>query len=134
MFGLDGETVLDNDPLVPEGNTEMASRTIDLLEDDLSGSAADETVSFSLDGVPYEIDLTASNAQAMRDALSTYIEHARFATKNNKPKRTTKPRSQATYDPKEIRIWAKTQGIDVPDRGRLPQVLVEKYQGSLGSE
>ena len=41
-----------------------------VLEDDLDGSVADETVTFALDGVTYEIDLNAKNAGELRDALA----------------------------------------------------------------
>ena len=57
----------------------MAQRVNIVLEDDLDGSEADETVTFALDGVTYEIDLNAKNAAALRDALAQYVGHARRA-------------------------------------------------------
>jgi hypothetical protein len=50
-----------------------------LLIDDLDGSKADGTVRFGLDDTEYEIDLTAGHAQALRDALSRYVQAARRA-------------------------------------------------------
>ena len=48
----------------------MAKTTIVQLTDDLDGSEADKTVSFSLDGVSYEIDLSQKNASALEKAFS----------------------------------------------------------------
>ena len=55
----------------------MAQQVQVLLVDDIDGGKAAETVSFSLDGVSYEIDLSAKNAAKLRDALSTWVGHAR---------------------------------------------------------
>ena len=46
----------------------MAQRVNIVLEDDLDGTDADETVTFALDGVGYEIDLSSANAATLRDA------------------------------------------------------------------
>lgn len=51
----------------------MASRTVVELFDDLDGGRADETVTFALDGVEYEIDLSKANATALRDVFVDYI-------------------------------------------------------------
>ena len=59
----------------------MAQKHIVQLIDDLDGSAATETVSFSLDGAAYEIDLSAGNATKLRDALSNYIANGRRASR-----------------------------------------------------
>ena len=60
----------------PEGKT-MAKKVQVLLVDDIDKSSpADETVSFSLDGVSYEIDLTSGNAAKLRDDLAVWIGHA----------------------------------------------------------
>lgn len=54
----------------------MASKTVVELYDDMDGGLADETVRFALDGVEYEIDLSAEHAAALRDTLAVYIGHA----------------------------------------------------------
>ena len=58
----------------------MASKTVVELFDDLDGGRADETVVFALDGVEYEIDLSKSNATALRDVLAAYIAHGHRVT------------------------------------------------------
>ena len=55
----------------------MAQRVHIVLEDDVDGSEADETVIFGLDGSSYEIDLSAKNAAKLRDALAVYVAAAR---------------------------------------------------------
>lgn len=54
----------------------VASKTVVELFDDLDGGRADETVRFELDGVEYEIDLSAPHAAKLRDVLAVYIGHA----------------------------------------------------------
>jgi hypothetical protein len=54
----------------------VASKTVVELFDDLDGGRADETVRFALDGVEYEIDLSAKHAAELRDMLAVYIGHA----------------------------------------------------------
>ena len=58
----------------------MAQKVQIILEDDLDGGEADETVSFALDGTSYEIDLNEANATKMREALAPYVGHARKVT------------------------------------------------------
>ena len=55
----------------------MAQKVQVLLVDDIDGGTADETVTFGLDGVTYEIDLTAGHATELRDALAQWVGHAR---------------------------------------------------------
>src|SRR4051812_50119181 len=55
----------------------MAQKVQVILVDDVDGGEASETVSFSLDGVSYEIDVSESNAGALRDALAPWVGHAR---------------------------------------------------------
>ena len=75
-----------------KGRKFMAQKVQVLLVDDIDGSDADETVTFSLDGVSYEIDLTDANAQKLRDDLSTWIGHARRAGGRKTTSRSTTAR------------------------------------------
>jgi hypothetical protein len=98
----------------------MAQRVNIVLEDDLDGSDADETVTFSLDGVGYEIDLSSGNAAKLRDALAPYVGHAR-RTSGRRP--GGRPAARATgggkRDLSEVREWARSKGHKVSDRGRI---------------
>ena len=95
----------------------MAQKVETLLIDDLDGSAADGTVRFGVDGADYEIDLSASHAQQLRDALAPYISAAGTGRKT----------AQAAPDPIEVREWARSQGIDVKDRGRVPGEVIARF-------
>jgi hypothetical protein len=101
--------------------------------DDFDGSDADGTVRFGLDGTEYEIDLNAGHAQALRDALAPYVRAARRA--GGAARRTTRGgrRSQGgELNAIEIREWAKTQGIEVKDRGRVPAELAARFKAATG--
>ena len=51
----------------------MAQKVNIILVDDLDGGSADENVRFGLDGVSYEIDLSAANAAELRSSLERFV-------------------------------------------------------------
>lgn len=106
----------------------MAQKVEVTLVDDLDGGSADETVSFAIDGAQYEIDLSAKNAQKLRDAVTPFVGAARKASRTTA--RNTRGRSSATVDREQnqaIREWAKKKGLNVSERGRIPAEIVERY-------
>ena len=111
----------------------MAQKIQTLFIDDLDDSEADGTVRFGLDGTDYEIDLNAAHAQELRDALARYVTAARRAGGSpRRPARTGRKAPANGPNTTEIREWAKTQGIEVKDRGRVPAELVVKFQAATG--
>lgn len=98
----------------------MAQKVSIVLVDDIDGAEAEETVSFSLDGRDYEIDLSAKNAAKLRDALAPYVGHARRGG-GRKRSRSGGP------SPSDIRSWARENGFNVPDRGRVSSQVREAY-------
>ena len=99
--------------------------------DDLDGSEAEGTVRFGLDGAEYEIDLNAEHARTMRDALARYVRAARRAGGGaRRPTRSGRRARADGVDSTEVREWAKAQGIDVKDRGRVPAELVVKFKAA----
>ena len=114
----------------------MAQKVQVLLVDDIDGSEAEETVSFSLDGVTYEIDLSSKNAATLRDAVAPYVGVARKAGRvaaKAAVVRTHPVGSTATADREQnqaIREWAKKRGFKVSDRGRIPNDIVKKFHAS----
>jgi hypothetical protein len=104
----------------------MAQKVHITLEDDLDGGDATETVSFGLDGKSYEIDLNNKNATALRNALSKYIAAGRRAGGRSAPKRRTQMGASA----REIRDWARSNGRQVPDRGRIPAEVREAFEAA----
>ena len=109
----------------------MAQKVQTLFIDDLDGSAAEGTVRFGLDGVEYEIDLSAEHSQELRDALARYLGAARRVGGSAKrPPRGGRRGSVGGPNPTEVREWAKEQGIEVKDRGRVPAELVVKFKAA----
>jgi hypothetical protein len=116
----------------------VAKRTVHMLVDDLDGGDADETITFGVDGVQYQIDLSAKNATTMREALARYIEAGtRIGRSPTAPARPTSARGRAPArvdrdQNRAIREWAHTKGIDVSDRGRIRQDIVDRYHAEAG--
>lgn len=109
----------------------MAEHIVKRLIDDLDGREAEETVLFSIDGVYYEIDLNTANAQKLRDCFSPFVERARRPTgRGTDGRRRGNAVSNRTRSA-DIRTWAKTQGLAVSERGRIPTSLVEKYEKAV---
>lgn len=112
----------------------MAQQQIIRLVDDIDGTeipqGKGETISFSLDGASYEIDLNEKNAKAMRAALGEYIDYARKAGRATASARGRKAGTTRDYDPAAVRAWAKANGHKAPDRGRFPNDLIEAYKAA----
>ena len=111
----------------------MAQKVQTLFIDDLDGSEAEGTVRFGLDGAEYEIDLNAEHAPALRDALASYVGAARRAGGGTRrPARGGRRARADRVDSTEVREWAKAQGIEVKDRGRVPAELMVKFKATTG--
>jgi hypothetical protein len=118
----------------------MARKVQVILSDDLDDSIpADETVTFALDGTTYEIDLSDKNAAEMRDAFGKYVSAARKVGSRG-GRSSGAGRSRATggggggrMDREQagaIRDWARKNGHQVSDRGRIPASVVEAYESA----
>lgn len=106
----------------------MAQRVNVVLVDDLDGSDASETVNFALDGVDYEIDLSDKHAGDLRKAVSLYVGHARRTGGRRKSgKRSSAPSGSDGASAADIRAWARDNGWDVPERGRVAAEVREAY-------
>jgi hypothetical protein len=113
----------------------MAQKVQTLLIDDLDGGEAESTVRFGLDGTDYEIDLNAKHADALRKALTPYVGAARRAPGSiaRRPGRSGRRAGNVGGpDSTAVREWAKSQGIEVKDRGRVPAELVAKFKAATG--
>ena len=115
----------------------MAQRMIVQLTDDLDGKpirdGKGETIRFGLDRTEYEIDLADKNAKALRDTFAKYVSAARRTGAGSRSTGRSRARRAGTardYDPKAVRAWAESQGIQVSQRGRVPADLVAKYQAA----
>ncbi|MBB5110049.1 histone-like nucleoid-structuring protein Lsr2 [Streptomyces spectabilis] len=109
----------------------MAQKTIVITTDDLTGETSEEaqTHKFSLNGVAYEIDLTPENYDKLDAALRPFIENGR---KTGRVKAEAKVRSVSTKGPKaeDMRAWARENGFEVNDRGRVPAAIREAFEAA----
>jgi hypothetical protein len=106
----------------------VAQRVHIVLEDDIDGGTAEETVRFGLDGNTYEIDLSAKNATQFRDALAPYVGAARRASGTRSSRKSQRTRGGSGPNPSEIREWARANGHTVSDRGRVPAHVRADYE------
>lgn len=107
----------------------MARKVIVRMVDDLDGGDADETVEFGLDGVSYTIDLSAKNAETLRSVFAPYIAVAQRVS----PPRGRRANGAGVGDRSElkaIREWARANGYQVSDRGRIPANIINAYQSA----
>ena len=118
---------------VNDEGTDMVQRHVTILEDDLDGGEAVETVSFSVDGVAYEIDLNADNAAKLRDDFAPWVGAARKAT-GRKPagRRPAATGAARKREIAAIREWGRENGWKVSERGRLSADLEEAYAKANG--
>jgi hypothetical protein len=115
----------------------MAQQVLVQLVDDLDGTASSDvsTVSFALDGVTYEIDLSESNAERLRGSLTQYVESARRV--GGRLKRGSKSAQNGSGTSAEaglIRAWANENGYGLSGRGRIPSHVVEAYKEAKAAE
>jgi len=109
----------------------MAQRVNVVLVDDIDGTDAAETISFAMDGVDYEIDLSEKHAADLRDAVSVYVGHARRTGGRRKGRGRSSSNSGGSgasgASAADIRAWARENGWEVPERGRVSAEVREAY-------
>ena len=110
----------------------MARKVQVVLEDDLNGGEAAETVPFALDGKSYEIDLSHKNAAALRAALKPWIEVARRAGRAPVASASVQRSARRSGEASAIRKWAEENGIEVSSRGRISADLRARYKAAVG--
>ncbi len=119
----------------------MATQTTITLIDDIDGSEAVETVEFALDGASYEIDLSEKNAKKLRDAVASYVAHGRHVDAHGRQEgpssgggRRRGGRTASVRNSREqlqaIRDWARRNGHQVSDRGRIAASVVDAFEAA----
>jgi hypothetical protein len=102
------------------------------LVDGIDGDNRTETVAFSYRGANYEIDLSEKSAAVLDEVLAPYLANARrVRTKPAAPRRPA-AKSSVPAGPREVRAWAKNNGIEVSDRGRISAAVMRRYQEAHG--
>jgi hypothetical protein len=112
----------------------MAQVTTITLTDDMTGDPADETVTFGLDGSEYVIDLSANNAGILRDILGDYVTHGRKVGKLTAASASSRRNgTRASVDREQsraIREWARQNGYNVSDRGRISENIMRQFDAA----
>ncbi len=115
----------------------MAQQTVVRLVDDLDDTVIQDgegqTVKFGLDGTSYEIDLTNTHADELREAVSRYVQAGRKLGTTRTAAVTGSSRGPARRDREQtqaIRDWAKAQGMEVSERGRIPKTVLDAYNAA----
>ncbi|MEU2361818.1 Lsr2 family protein [Streptomyces noursei] len=107
----------------------MAQKFVTIYTDDLTGEESQDasTHTIAIDGVAYEIDLGPDSYDKLLEAVGPFLKAGRRAgrIKGVAGARRTTPNSAG--DTAKIRAWAKENGIDVNDRGRVPASVREAY-------
>ena len=107
----------------------MAKQTVTI--DDLDQTPGAREVHFSLDNYEYIVDLNEKNLAELKEVLAKYIEVATPLGKVYRatPQRPSVRRRTAAEGPStsEMREWAKKNGHEVSDRGRLNQTVIDAY-------
>jgi hypothetical protein len=111
----------------------MAQKIQTLFIDDIDGGTADGTVRFGLDGTEYEIDLNARHAEELRKVLANYVTHGRKAGGTTRRASRGRRSNAEAVDTAKVREWAKGNGYDIKERGRVPANVVEKYKAAVGA-
>lgn len=113
----------------------MAKKVTVTLVDDFDGEGpADETVEFAIDGVSYEIDLSARNARNIREDFKKWIDAGRRVGGRRRGRPSgSGGRGRASIDREQsaaIREWARRNGHKVSTRGRIPAEIIEAFHAA----
>ena len=111
----------------------MAQKIQVLFIDDLDGGEAEGTVRFGLDGSDYEIDLSAkTRRRCARPWPGMSIPPGRAPAGSRRPGRSGRRAGDGPAGSTAVRVWARSQGIEVKDRGRVPAEVVMKFRAASG--
>ena len=79
-------------------------------------------------------DLNDAHAAELRDALAGYVGHARKVPSSSGRRAGRKSASAASSSTgasaADVRIWARENGHEVPERGRIPADIREAYDAA----
>lgn len=108
----------------------MVQKVSYVLIDDVDGGEAAETVTFGLDGVTYEIDLSATNAAQIREDFAKWIGSGRRTGGRRSGGARGRSGAGRSSDAARIRDWAKENGYEVSERGRIPADVRAAYEAA----
>src|SRR3954451_11515188 len=104
-----------------------------MISDDLDGSAATQTISYTIEGQEYEIDLSEDNIQRFHEALEPFVSKSRQVERQAAPARRgrgdgrRRSSTGSRDDIPQIRAWAEANGHEVSARGRIKKEVIDAY-------
>lgn len=114
----------------------MAQRVVTLKVDDIDGSDlgdGGETVTFAIGGTQYEMDLSDKNADKFRKDMEKYVSVARKVSGGRSGRRSSTGGSgRSKEELQAIRTWARENGHEVNERGRISQTITDAYHSATG--
>lgn len=112
----------------------MATKVLTQITDDLDGSDDASTIAFSVDGVTYEIDLSERNAKKLHAAVRPYVEAGRRVAGRTRAGRRRPSLADARgFSTAKIREWAKSNGVQIGEKGRIPNEIMENYAAAMAN-
>jgi hypothetical protein len=106
-----------------------------LAEDPESQAPAHVTRRFSVDGADFEIDMSQAESEGFDKAIAPYRGAGRLVPRGARARgrsRGAKP-EKPPVDTTAVRDWARENGIEVKDRGRVPADVVARYEAAQGA-
>ena len=97
----------------------VARRTVTVFIDDMTGEEITDVrhVEFAFRGVEYRLDLSPESFVEMQEVFAPWVENATRVPKRRRAKR----------DLNDVRAWAKANGFEVSDKGRVPKKVLDAY-------
>jgi hypothetical protein len=108
----------------------VAQRMLVIFEDDLDGSEAEGTVTFALNGIGYELDLSKKNRDKLLKAFEPYVSGGRKVSARTSPRSARGGASPKKHDQSAVREWARGEGMKISGRGRIPADVLAKYEAA----
>ncbi|MEU7149752.1 Lsr2 family protein [Streptomyces sp. NPDC045456] len=107
----------------------MAQKIITIYTDDLTGEQSEDasTHTLALDGVAYEIDLGPDSFDQLLEAIGPFLEAGRRTGRIKGAAGARKAKTGGGEDTAKIRAWAKENGYNVNDRGRVSAEIRQAY-------
>lgn len=108
----------------------MARRTVIAFVDDLDGKDLKDavTITFSIGNKSYEFDTSQAHAKQFHSELEKYVAVSRPAgTRRARAKGLARG---ASRDAKAVREWARENGYEISDRGRVAAEIIEAYEAA----
>ncbi|MFE9570382.1 Lsr2 family protein [Streptomyces sp. NPDC006692] len=107
----------------------MAQKIVTIYTDDLTGEESAEAATHQvvIDGVAYEVDLGPDSYDKLMEAVGPFLKVGR-RIRGSRAKAASPRQAAGASDTAAIRAWAKENGHNINERGRVPADIREAYE------